>query len=60
MGTVFQNIVLKERYHQREDEEEGMSSHWISLSKNILEYDGGSTISQCVKNSLWMKCHHTQ
>lgn len=29
-----------------------MSSHWMSLKKNIPEYDGGSTRPQCVCGEL--------
>jgi hypothetical protein len=33
VGTAFENTLLKEKSKGREDEEEGVSSYWMTLRK---------------------------
>jgi hypothetical protein len=36
-------MLLKERYKGQEDEEEDVSSHWMTLKKKNMEHESEST-----------------
>jgi hypothetical protein len=51
---VFHKVIVNKSV--REDEEEDVSSYWMTLRKeNILEIERGSTRSHPVENSLWKR-----
>jgi len=60
IGTAFYNTLLKENYREgkkwREDEDEDVSSCWMTLKKErILVIERGSPRSSSVENSLWKR-----
>jgi hypothetical protein len=53
--------VIEETIKGRDDEEENLSSYWIT-KRRILEVEKGGTRPHSVENSLWKRlwtCHNT-
>ena len=54
--NCLSNILLKERHKGWEDEEEDVSSYWMTLRKEqILEHERGSTRTWSVEKLLWKR-----
>jgi hypothetical protein len=54
IGIAVWNTLLNKGWKWREEEEENVSSYWMTLRKpEKLEINGGSTESYCLENSFW-------
>jgi len=49
VGSIFQNTLLKERWKEREDEEENVSSSWMTLRKR----ENNGSYEKAQENVLW-------